>query len=584
MRCLIVFVLLFIAIDFTLPQTDATSVQDTLLTEEHLETLGEQTGEDSPIFDFLFNEILTSKIQVRSRFGRHLEPSIGFREGAYRGSSLKLYERVKFQHGDHFSGGFLTEKDAGEKKIVDFMTGNIVLSKVGPFEKCIIGDYYIEEGQGMVLWRSYDIAKGADVVLPARRNGNGLRPYLSSGENEFLRGAAFESNYKDISTTLFYSRRFRSASIDSLGNITSLYTLGYFRTESEASKKNNVSETIFGLHCNYYLSDQNTFGLTWYKSIFSNPLLLHDGAYSHGDVFQFFALDYSLSLSALSLFGEWAKSNNRIAGTSGILINPKNTIRIIMSIRNYPDQFVNLHGLAFGERSENERGFYLGVEMKPVQFLALTSYCDLFSFPQSNNQLFPSNGNDILAQIKLKPINKIDIVCRYHKKSTTQSYIIYDEFGFTRRVEGMKSKQNYRMNIDYRISSQVIVRGRYEMTFLKREYGENEKGSITYQDLVYSPIKQLWLNLRIAFFKTDSYDSGIYEYERDLEGVLSQPILYGRGVRWYLIVKYELLEGCELSAKYSDHIRDDVKRIGTGLDQLLTNHDDRISFQMDLKM
>jgi DNA-binding PadR family transcriptional regulator len=118
----------------------------------------------------------------------------------------------------------------------------------------------------------------------------------------------------------------------------------------------------------------------------------------------------------------------------------------------------------------------------------------------------------------------------------------------------------------------------------RKTYTITEKGSIYYSDLVFLPTKELWLNLRVAFFRTDSYSSGIYEYERDLDGVLTQPVLYGKGVRWYLIIKYTFLEHLNLSAKFSDHIRDDVKKIGSGYDQLPTNHDDRISLQLDWRL
>ena len=105
-----------------------------------------------------------------------------------------------------------------------------------------------------------------------------------------------------------------------------------------------------------------------------------------------------------------------------------------------------------------------------------------------------------------------------------------------------------------------------------------------YQDVNLRSSEKLWLDFRIIFFQTDSYDSRLYEYENDLRGVLSLPALYGRGVRWYALVRYELADRLELSAKYSDLIRDDVKRIGTGLDELPTNHDNRIGVQIDFSL
>ena len=89
--------------------------------------------------------------------------------------------------------------------------------------------------------------------------------------------------------------------------------------------------------------------------------------------------------------------------------------------------------------------------------------------------------------------------------------------------------------------------------------------------------------MRVVYFKTDSYESGIAEYENDMPGVLSLPVLYGTGIRWYCVITYQLAGLLNLSAKYSDMIRDDVRRVGTGLDELPTNHDNRIGVQMDLR-
>jgi len=565
-------------------QIDTLSIEDSLLTEEHLETLSEQTTEDSPIFDFLSKDVMSSKIHFRSRVSKQLQTAIAFRDSIYRGSPLKLYDRLKIQYGDHLSGGILTEKDAGERRFADFISGNITLSNYQILSKLIIGDYYVESGQGVILWRPYDISKGADVILPSRRKGIGIRPYSSSGENEFFRGAAVNLDLGNLSAALFYSRRFKSASVDSLSNITSFYTLGYFRTESEENKRNNVSEKLFGARSLYSFSNQNKVGITWYKTTFSNPLYLFNDYNYTSKIFQYLSMDYEFSFLNLSLFGEWAKYNSHLAAISGIFINPIKDLKIITSFRYYPYDFVNLHGLPFGERSENEKGFYIGVDVKPLQFLSLNTYYDLFSFPVNKSTLFSSNGHDIFAQINFRFIEKTNIIFRIHSKSTIQSFVIKDEQGFTKKVNGFWIKNNYRFNIDHRISRNIIFRERYELLFLEKEYGNNEKGSIYYSDLVFLPTKELWLNLRVAFFRTDSYSSGIYEYERDLDGVFTQPVLYGKGVCWYLIIKYTFLEHLNLSAKFSDHIRDDVKKIGSGYDQLPTNHDDRISLQLDWRL
>jgi len=111
-----------------------------------------------------------------------------------------------------------------------------------------------------------------------------------------------------------------------------------------------------------------------------------------------------------------------------------------------------------------------------------------------------------------------------------------------------------------------------------------EHGLMLYQDVVSEIGTGLTFNARLAIFRTDSFDSGIGEYEQDLPGTLTVPVLYGQGVRWYLLANYSLFESLHLSLKYVELIRDDVKTIGSGLDELPGNRDNRISIQFDFNL
>jgi hypothetical protein len=94
----------------------------------------------------------------------------------------------------------------------------------------------------------------------------------------------------------------------------------------------------------------------------------------------------------------------------------------------------------------------------------------------------------------------------------------------------------------------------------------------------------LTIDARLAFFDTDSYDSRVYEFESEVRGTVSNPALYGRGRRWYVVVRYSLLGGLDISAKYSQTYRDDLKVIGSGLDQIDGNVDSRLTAQVDFRL
>src|SRR5437762_3292405 len=118
---------------------------------------------------------------------------------------------------------------------------------MGPAEKVVLGDYVIETGQDLTLWRGYDFSKGADVLTPGKREARTLVTYVSADENAFFRGVAAQFQIGSIDAVIFYSKRLRTASVDTNQNITSFNTSGYFRTAHEQDRRDNVSEKIVGV-------------------------------------------------------------------------------------------------------------------------------------------------------------------------------------------------------------------------------------------------------------------------------------------------------------------------------------------------
>ena len=104
-----------------------------------------------------------------------------------------------------------------------------------------------------------------------------------------------------------------------------------------------------------------------------------------------------------------------------------------------------------------------------------------------------------------------------------------------------------------------------------------------YSDFRFNPIEKLSIDGRVIFFQTDSYDSRIYEYESELEGVVSNQGLYGKGRRWYVLLKYKPLQFLSLSGKYAETYYDGAKSIGTGNDEVIGDFKNRLSLQLDIK-
>ena len=108
--------------------------------------------------------------------------------------------------------------------------------------------------------------------------------------------------------------------------------------------------------------------------------------------------------------------------------------------------------------------------------------------------------------------------------------------------------------------------------------------SIILSDIRFTPNSLLNIFARITIFKTDSFNSAIYEYENDLIGVLTNRALYGEGIRWYLIIRYRLLKLFTISAKYSETYKPKEKFLSSGNNTINGNVDNRFSIQIDLSL
>lgn len=559
------------------------SQEDSTGSNQPDEQLLEQASEDSPVLDIIGARAQAPQSQlaiaVRSRITQSLQKSEGFSKTSYLGSSLKSYQRMVMSVGRRFSGGFLMTKDAGEQRLNEFTTWNLTVSNLNFIKTAVVGDYRIEAGQGVALWRGYDFSKGGEVIAPALRSSRGLVSSVSTDEVEYFRGIAAELHSRKFSFLAFVSSRRLSASIDTSRLVTALNSSGYFRTPSEQARRDNLTEKLYGLHSTFFVDDQKEVGLTFYQTAFSSQLLLNGGKRFSGDRYSLLAFDYRLVHGSAATFGEWALSNSSVGGISGVYFTPIREIGLVASIRSYPEQFVSLHGLAFGERTStfNESGLYLGVKLQLTASVSLSTYYDQFRFPgATSTSKFSTTGKDFLLKFELRPLQKLQAILRWQRKITDERSSLHAGALDRQRL------QRIRVQLDYRISARVQLRSTAERVFVDwRDSFANEKGLLLYHEIAAQPGTHLRWNLRIAYFQSDSYNSRLYEFERDLDGVLTIPVLYGTGIRWYALIRYRFGGHLQVAVKYSELIRDDVKHIGSGLDELPSNRDERVGVQLD---
>lgn len=540
-------------------------------------------------------------VKLRSRISRDLQPRRGYLDGSYAGSQSKIYQRVTVHVGfpptyktdeanvsPSVVMGILTKKDAGEKNITDFVAGFLSLANLLGRTRLLLGDFVVESGEGLVLWRSIGFSKGSDVIAPIRKAGRGLRPYASTDENWFFRGVAAEMDMGLWTLSTFYSRRSLSGSRNEAGTVTSLYSSGLFRTASEINKKDAVREESIGMRVHGKPARGVVIGVMAYRSTFDRPVMLSSTFSTIGTSAFVGGLEVSYTYRKLNLFVETARDRvNKMSTVAGVVFRPMNGIDLTALSRGYPAGFINLRGYGFGESGgppQNESGTYIGAKLRLTSWSVLSMYFDQFTFPwRTGFQKLPSRGNDVLGLLEMNVLRHLSVSLQFREKSKGISEAALDEFERSLKLSGMRTQTNYRATVELRSSPRFRWRTRFEWVDIRYQLGPaHEKGWLVYQDVHAQILPGLVIKGRVVGFQTDSYDSRLYEFENDLLGTFSNPALFGKGLRWYMLGRFDVSRSIQFSLKYSHTIKEGVKTLSSGLNEITGSLDNSISAQLDL--
>jgi hypothetical protein len=553
---------------------------------------GEIIRESSKGKTKLFNNI---NIKVRSKFLQDLQTREGYLNGKYLGTKPKIYNqaRLTYNHGQYSLEGNLTiEKDAGEEKFNDFTSGFIALKDYKFIKQAIAGDYILNFGQGLGIWSSLSYSKNTTAVDGMKRSGVPMRGYTSVNESQFFRGAATQLNYRKFDLSVFYSDNYYDGSIDTLQDEFSSFDYdGYHRTILEKNRAKTVKEKLFGSRLAYTNTGMR-FGTTFWASKFSRNI----GADSATQLYRFsgsnanmLSIDYDVIYRNMNFYGEFARSQSgAVASINGLQFSFYKIADLIFMYRDYPEDFAPVHSSGFGEKSgntQNERGFYAGIKIKPAKGLFINAYYDQFKFPyRSYYEPVPLTGNDFLTYAEWKATKNLTLFLRYKNESKEETRTIKDDFNRDIKKVDLRNQMNIRTGFEYSISDRISVKNRFDYVFVNYEnFGGNNKGIMFYSDFKTLIFRGLSVNLRLIYFNTDDYDSRLYEYENDIKGVMTNLALYGEGRRWYIVVKYNPYDFLELSAKYAETYIDGAKSIGTGNDKIYNDINNRLNFGLEIQ-
>ncbi len=515
----------------------------------------------------------------------------------YPGSPWLLHLKYGFQLKKHVQAGITLEKDPGEEFFrgsnrhgFDYNSAFVMGSNMKFIKSAVVGDYRLAFGQGLVLWSGTSPGKSS-LPLGIVKRQNGLKPYSSTDENNFFRGAAVGTSLGKVDFTGFFSFKKKDVNItDTLesGDVifSSLQESGYHRTHSEVSDEKTLGETVYGGNISYrnnYLRAGSTLTCYHFDKVAEagdKPEDLHDFS---GNNLVNWGIDYSLIVKKVQLFGEAAIGNKHGAFVNGFLLNVNKYATFSLLYRDLSSGYISLNSSAFCENSSgnNEEGFYAGLVLHPIPGITISGYADYYRFPWLKPNLSaPASGSDYLLQVDYKVKKSTTMYLRLKYKNNPAD----EESGTQLPDIATDERSGIRYHISYRTGRNIIMQNRIEMIFARSASAKTSTGFMVYHDVRYeSNHLPLVIDGRLAWFNTSDYSTRIYAYENDLSTGFSFAPLYDSGLRSYLMARFNLSESWSFRVRLSTTYFTNRQEISSGWDRINAPTRTDLKLQLALK-
>lgn len=544
----------------------------------------------------------TPHVTFLQSYSRRIDLPQGFQrssaDGGFRGSPASFYSRLSVNYNNQVFARLTLEKDPGEAFEwsiptntygFDHLTGSISVKgkangKNTWFQQLILGDYAVLAGQGLLFWRNTSTGKGSLPLEDPLRNSAGIKPMASREENAFFRGAALSLNpLPKISLSAFYSNRHLDASItpsvdDKPGFISSLNKSGLHRTSTELSRKDAFQEQLIGSSISYQsTSFQKAFlhlGFTGYASQFSHLYTKGNGP---DDLFDF----AGQSLNGLSVNGQFRSTHLMTffeagksypgghAITGGLLLNPHRSFRSLLLWRSMGTNFYSNHGNSFGEQRStnlNEKGLYAAFEILFTKKWTTSFFVDIYEHPWLKTNTFtPTNGIEYFAKTTYKPRRWMQAALYYRYERKRDSRQIIAGNGQALKSTDNVVNQAVRLQYDFEFSNQLRLRSRVDV---KKSTATTEryKGTLILQDIIWTPNKQTYLQVRFAMFDSEGKGATLYAYENDLRYRFTIRAFTGNGGRNFILLRRDIGTHLTLEVKYGTTRYGQTINTGAGAD------------------
>ncbi len=471
--------------------------------------------------------------------------------------------------------GFTLENDPGEalfrgsnRRSFDFYSIHFFGQNINRRLRTLaLGDYSARFGQGLLLQTGFAPGKSAETATIAR-GGRKLNQYSAFGENFFFRGAAATvALAPQWELTALYSHRRKDGNVllpdttdqeDPERAFTSLQTSGLHRTPSEVADEKALREQVAAASLTWQRREGHIslnglyvqYGASWQPD--PQPYRLYA---FRGNALSALSADYSWRRRNWFLFGETARSHNgAVATLNGLFFSPDRHVTLTVLHRDLSPRYQSVYAMPFAEVSgaSNEKGLYLGTDIRFIRRWQINLYADLYRHPWLRfGTGGPSQGRDFLARVQWQRSKVFQIYGQWQSETKEGDSDFAEVTGL---LENRRDR--FRLHATYKIATGVEMRSRVEWTTFQVARTPRQHGFIAYQEAVWKPLSlPLSGALRYALYDTDNFDTRVFAFETDLFSAVSIPAFSGTGARYYVNLKYRLTRWLRLEGRFEQTVQ-----------------------------
>lgn len=437
-------------------------------------------------------------------------------------------QRLSLIGQEKWSACLQTQKDRGEGSWLDYWSGATGYRDRRDRFEVLAGDYQLKSGLGLAFGgTSPTFLYPGCLPRPAGK----ARAAINTSANEWsaMRGGAGWLRMGDWRLLASASSRRVDSRADSSGRLVHLYRDGYHRTETELARKNNAEERLGTVSLDWDPSGRLWLGgLAYacsYRPQMAESLDIGGGAALSGGLRgEAGHLSFEAASNGVRRGAFGAVAGSRISGTEAAMLvyayQPGYLAPRFNSCERYG--------------GSDEQGAAL---FQKTALPLRTTLSSVFHWyrPWSAAATVDKGHGGFLLDLKVDNdiINGVKASCRIKLREAERPWPTGDAV-----LMGRERSHSTKAVLEWAIGGGWSVYTGYATGHFHPSSGGTERGEMLSAGLGWKRGSAFYLRAQSSLFRTDSYQSAIYQSEPELRGTGSFHPLFGAGRRDAILMRY----------------------------------------------